>query len=100
MPTRVVFRPEARQDLLDLHLYVAQHASLHIANGYVDRIEAACLGLKDFPRRGVKRDDLAHGIRTIAFEGRVLIAYRVEDDAIRIIRVLSAGRDVVEDLFG
>lgn len=100
MASKVVFRPEARQDLLDIHLYVARNASLRIANDYIDRIEAACFGLGDFPRRGVARDDLAPGIRTISFEGRIVIAYRVEDSAIRIMRVISAGLDIDEEFFG
>ena len=99
MSSRVLFRPQARQDLLALHLYVAQHASLRIANDYIDRIEAACFALRDFPRRGVARDDLAPGIRTIPLEGRILIAYRVEDRALRIMRVISAGLDVDHKFF-
>ena len=49
--------------------------------------------LATFPERGTKRDDLAPGIRTIGFERRATIAFRVGDDTVRIVRIFYAGRD-------
>ena len=63
------------------------------AGDYISRIEAACMALATFPERGTKRDDLEPGIRTIGFERRATIAFRVEDNTVRIVRVFYAGRD-------
>ena len=49
--------------------------------------------LATFPQRGTKRDDLAPGIRIIGFERRATIAFRVEDDTVRIVRIFYGGRN-------
>lgn len=98
MARRVTFRPSARTDLFSLYDYVAQRSGRVRANRYIDRIEAACLRLRDFPERGTKRDDLSPGLRTIGFERRVLIAFRVLPDEGEIAAVLYGGRDLTSDL--
>ena len=42
---------------------------------------------------------MAPGVRTIIFEGRVVIAYRIDDGGVSIIRVFYAGRDYGADDF-
>ena len=94
MPSlEVRFRPQARADLFALYDYTAAEAGETVASGYIDRIEAACLSLATFPQRGTRRDDLAPGLRTIGFERRVLIAFRVGRSGVTIINVLYGGRD-------
>jgi toxin ParE1/3/4 len=95
---KVFFRPRAEADLIALYRYVAEASGLNIAGGYIDRIEAACMGLATFPNRGAKRDDLAPGLRTIAFERRVTIAYRVLKTRVEIVTIAYGGRDFESDL--
>jgi toxin ParE1/3/4 len=95
---KVFFRPRAEADLIALYRYVAETSGLSIAGGYIDRIEAACMRLTTFPNRGRKRDDLAPGLRTIAFERRVTIAYRVLKTRVEIVTIAYAGRDFESDL--
>ena len=97
MTRKVTFRPGARTDLFNLHDYVARRSGRDRAGRYIDRIESACLRLKDFPERGTKRDDLAPGLRTIGFERRVLIAFRVLPDEVEIAAILYGGRDLTSD---
>ncbi|MGA1801057.1 hypothetical protein [Rhizobium sp. HT1-10] len=47
----------------------------------------------DLPFSGVSREDLAAGIRVVVFERRVVILYRVEDDAVLITNIISGGLD-------
>lgn len=91
---KVRFRPAAEADLFALHDYIAEQSSLAVAAGYIDRIERACLGLATFPLRGRARPEFGRGIRTIGFERRATIAYRVRGDVVLIIRVLYGGRDL------
>ncbi len=84
----------AVEDLQALHAYIAAESGPRIASDYLDRIEAACRSLETFPARGRGRDDLAAGLRTLSFEGRVLIGYRIDGDVVTIERVLYGGRDV------
>ncbi|MGA2289687.1 type II toxin-antitoxin system RelE/ParE family toxin [Bradyrhizobium sp.] len=93
MAIKVLFRPQAEADLLALYRYIAGASSLATAGNYIDRIETACMSLAEFPNRGTKRDDLAPGLRTIAFERRVTIAYRVLRTRVDIVTISYAGRD-------
>jgi len=95
MTHKVNFRPEAEADLFlfALYRYISDHSGAVRAGDYVARIEAACVALATFPQRGTKRDDLAPGIRTIGFERRATIAFRIESDTVRIVRIFYAGRD-------
>jgi toxin ParE1/3/4 len=95
---KVIFRPQAEADLLALYRYIAEASGLGTAGGYIDRIEIACTSLATFPNRGTKRDDLAPGLRTIAFERRVTIVYRVLKIGVEIITIAYGGRDFESDL--
>ncbi len=55
MKHKVGFRPQAEDDLFELYRYIAEDAGLAIAAGYIDRIEAACLGLETFFPCGARR---------------------------------------------
>jgi toxin ParE1/3/4 len=63
------------------------------AGGYISRIEKVCMGLATFPRRGTRRNDIAPGLRTIGFERRVTIAFRVLAEVVEIVTIAYAGRD-------
>ncbi|WP_342360017.1 type II toxin-antitoxin system RelE/ParE family toxin [Terrarubrum flagellatum] len=93
MAHKVYFRPQAEADMFALYEYIAEQAGLTIAQGYIDRIEAACLALADFPERGTRRDDLLPGLRTIGFERRATIAFRVLKTRVEIVTIAYGGRD-------
>jgi len=90
---KVHFRPQAEADILTLSRYIAETSGLAIAGNYIDRIETACMSLATIPNRGTKRDDLAPGLRTIAFERRVTIGYSVRKTQVEIVAISYAGRD-------
>jgi toxin ParE1/3/4 len=88
---KVVFRPEAESDLDDIFEFIA-HDSYQNALNFTERIRACCEQLGDFPERGTVRDDLG-GLRTIGFERRVTIAFRVLSDRVQIVDIFYGGRD-------
>lgn len=94
MTRRVVFSPEARTDIRQLYLFIAERSGDARALAYAGRIEAFCLSLADFPERGTKRDDLRPGLRTTGFERRATIAFTIAADAVTILRILYGGRDL------
>jgi len=94
----VTFRPEAEADLLSLYHYIAEGSGPIAAGSYIDRIEAACLSLATFPIRGVKRDDIVPGLRTLTLERRLTIAYRVHRTEVEIVTIAYARRDFERDL--
>jgi toxin ParE1/3/4 len=56
------------------------------------------MALAEFPERGTRRDDLARGLRTIGFERRVTIAFRVVRTRVEIVTIAYGGRDFESDL--
>lgn len=97
MAYRIVFRPFAEHDLVALYQYIAENSSPDRAAAYIGRIEQGCVSLADFPFRGAKRDDLYPGLRIIGFERRASIAFVVESETVRILRIFYGGRDFPED---
>ncbi|GJE79723.1 type II toxin-antitoxin system RelE/ParE family toxin [Methylorubrum thiocyanatum] len=93
----LVFHRLARADLFEIYDYIEERSGAARAGGFLDRIEAACRGLTEFPGKGTPRDDVSAGLRTWALERRVLIAYRMTPGHIEILRVLYAGRDFRAD---
>ncbi|WP_340644090.1 type II toxin-antitoxin system RelE/ParE family toxin [Phenylobacterium sp.] len=93
MTGQIAFRPAALDDLLNLFDYIADEASAAVAGSYIDRIEQFCRSLTTFPERGARRDDLAPGLRTVGFERRATIAFRVSGGEVQIVRIFYGGQD-------
>jgi toxin ParE1/3/4 len=90
---RVIFTPAAERQVDRLHEYITEHADENRADAYVARIVAFCEDLRNFPRRGRRRDDLLPGLRTIGFEHRATIAFVVTADAVLIEGIFYGGQD-------
>jgi toxin ParE1/3/4 len=99
MSHKVVLRPQAEEDLKSIYEYIAQD-SPQSAIAYLRRLRAQCEALSELPNRGRSRDDLAPGLRVLAFEGSAVIAYRVEGDLVRIVNIFYRGRDYATILRG
>ena len=93
MARKVYFRPQAEAELIALYDYISNRAGATVAGGYIDRIEAACLALASFPERGRRRDDILPGLRTVGFERRATIAFRVLKTRVEIVTITYGGRD-------
>ena len=89
----VILSEAAIADISAMGRGIAKRAGSGIAEAYVSRVEAACYRLANFPNRGTPRFDILTGLRTITFERRVIISYRVEKGVVRIVRFISAPRD-------
>jgi toxin ParE1/3/4 len=94
MKRKVIFAPEAQDDLFALYTYIAERSGPARAIGYINRIEKYCLGFDLAGARGTKRDNLRAGLRIVGFQRRVTIAFHVDGDTVMIDRVFYAGRDV------
>lgn len=94
MTYKVVFSPEAENDLLELYPYIAERTGDVRALAYIERLEQYCKGFEDFPERGTSRDDLFPGLRVVGFERRVSIAFHIHADTVTFDRLLYGGRDL------
>ena len=89
----VVWRPNARADLLALYDWIAERADPDTAFEYTAKIEGHAAELATFPDRGTPRDDLVPGTRTIPYRRRTVIAYRVNGREVEILRLIHAGQE-------
>lgn len=80
----VVFAPEAEDQLAELYHYIAAHASSDTAARYTNAIVTYCEGMSTFPHRGTRRKDIRTGLRITNYKGSSVIAFDVDDDAMRV----------------
>lgn len=88
----VIFTPEAKAQLVKLFAYIAEVSSSEIAANYTQDIVSFCEGLAIFPLRGMSRDDLRPGMRTLGYKRRVTIVFEVTDSLVTIIGIFYGGR--------
>lgn len=94
MPPELRFRPTALADLEAIFRSVLQiSASPIVARRYIERIRARCRHIATLPLAGRPREDLAPGLRSVAFERRIVILYRVIKDSIEITNIFHGARD-------
>ncbi|MCL2830654.1 MAG: type II toxin-antitoxin system RelE/ParE family toxin [Betaproteobacteria bacterium] len=93
MNYRIVFSPEAEEQLAELYHYIAAESSPDIAARYTEGIITYCESLRTFPLRGTKRDDVRPGLRITHYRKRTLIAFDVAGDLVSIIGVFYGGQD-------
>ena len=93
MTHRVVFAPEAEDQLAALYRYIASASSTDIADRFTEAIVQFCESLSTFPQRGNKRDDVRSGLKVTHYRKRVLIAFVVDADLVSILGVFYGGQD-------
>ena len=93
MSHRVVFSPEAEEQLANLYRYIAEAATPDVAARYTEAIVSYCESLRTFPHRGAMRDDVRRGLRITNYKKRVVIALDVGADLVSIIGVFYGGQD-------
>lgn len=98
MAYSIRFRPEARQELRDLYLYITEQAGAPRALSYVTGIRQLIYGLAEFPKRGTERTDMLPGLRIIGYKRSASIAFVVDDTEVIILGVFYGGRDITADL--
>jgi toxin ParE1/3/4 len=100
---RVVFSPEAEEQLAALYSYIAAAASPEIAVRYTEAIVTYCEGLRAFPHRGTRRDDVRPGLRITNYRKRAVIAFSVDAEQVSIVGVFYGGQDyetILDEDFG
>ena len=90
--SRATRRPQAEADILEIWDFIAED-SVAEADLWVDRLDAK-LGLwATQPMMGRSRDELAQGLRSLAF-GRYVVFFESIPDGIDVLRVLHGSRDL------
>ncbi len=95
MAARILRRPRAEDDLLEIWLYIASDNEA-AAEQLLQRIEHALQTLAENPQAGRARSELAANLRSFPV-GNYIIYYQPIADDIEIIRVLSGYLDIQSD---
>ncbi len=91
---RVLFSPQAMADLQNMYNYIAPRGGKAVAEAYVSSLYKYCLSMETFPKRGKSRDDIYDGLRFVGFKRKATIAIELNDNEVRIVRILGRGQNV------
>ena len=92
MTRRLVYRPQAEGDLQAIFDFIAIENPRR-ALSYIGEIREACRSLCDAPMIGMERYDIRPGLRMLALWRRIVVAYELDDEKVRVLRVFSGGQD-------
>lgn len=94
---QVIVAPRAAHDFEDILLHSLHTWGDEQARRYQAALDRAIDGLEDFPEIGPTRDDLPAGFR-MRFVEQHIIYYRIEEETIRVVRILHRRQQVSSDL--
>jgi len=89
--SRYVINVLASQDLNEIADYFAEN-SIEAGERFFNAFNRKCQQLVAFPNSGKSYAEIRPGLRGISLEG-FIIFYRILDDGIEILRVVSGRRD-------
>ena len=89
---RVTHRPQAEDDILEIWNYIAEDSVVE-ADLWIDRLDEKFALWATQPMMGRARDELAPGIRSLAF-GRYVVFFEPLPNGIDVVRVLHGSRDI------
>ena len=92
MRRRVVQRPQAERDLIEIWSFIADDNE-QAADRPLDRFDRALLTLSDNPKAGRARPELAPDLRSFPV-GNYVLYYRPAADEIELARVRSGYLDI------
>ena len=98
MVRKVRFRASAEADLFALYDYIATVAGREIAGSSSGASRPRASSLRRSPNGEPTGRSLAPALRTIGFERRVTIAFRVLSNAVEIVAIAYAGRDFTAEV--
>ena len=78
----------AQRDLLEIWFHIAAEKGPHTADHWIDRIEARCRQLAEFPESGPHRPDIADDARMLVI-ARWLALYEITKDGVCIMGIAN-----------
>lgn len=82
----------ARKDLDDINDFIAED-NPQAANRFLDAFDRKCRNLAQFPEMGKRWNEINPPLRSFPL-GQYLIFYRLTEQGVEVVRVLSGYRDI------
>jgi len=99
MKHAVVILPEAKEDLIDIYLYLAKHDSTARANMLLDGLEEKCASLCNNPERGHAAPELkrvhVESFREIHYKP-YRIVFQISNEKVFVHAILDGRRELQE----
>ncbi len=98
----VIYTPEFRRDLRAEKSYYIKHNAAQYANEIGKRLLTACASLKKSPNSGksaAERFGIDTDMKYLVVE-RYMIFYRVEANAVEVVRLFNTQTNILFHLFG
>lgn len=99
MPVDLVWTPQAREDLIDIYLFIGDD-NPSAAERIFDAVQARVELLVEHPRLGVRRSEISPPMRLLV-EGPYLILYETHPDGdtgkideVEIVRIVDGRRNL------
>jgi toxin ParE1/3/4 len=90
---RLLISQAARADIDEIWVHTATEWSIEAANRFRESLSRIFSLLRRNPFAGRSRDELSSGLRSLPV-GKYLVFYRVESDAVRVVRVIHGMQDL------
>jgi|FLYM01.1.fsa_nt_gi toxin ParE1/3/4 len=87
------FNQRATDDLIALRQWIEERTDDDFARAYLAKIKERCARLSHFPEQGAVREALGLDVRTISFERRLIIVYRVEPGLVTVLAVFNGAQE-------
>lgn len=92
MALALTYRALAMDDLDGIFDYIAPENPRR-AVSFIEDIRNRCRTLCEHPELGPARSDIKPGLRIYPMLGRIVVCYRITEEAIVIVRIFSGGQD-------
>lgn len=99
---KIMYAPRALEDLQGIKTYISVNFGKDKAKDCVQKLTKAVRQLEKFPEEGLRLEELVN-YSTVFYYLVVkpnYIFYRIEEDMVRIIRILNEKQDFLQILFG
>lgn len=100
MSYRIKFHPEVGADLQTIAEIISDYSGFETAKQKIEEIEQSVLKLRDTPRTGSLRDELAGNIRAIPAGRRGVVVFEVDDkdQIVYVFAITYGGADWISKL--
>lgn len=99
---QIMYAPRALEDLQGIKAYITVNFGRDIAKNRVQELTKTVRQLERFPEEGQRLEELLNypTVFYYLFVKPNYIFYRIEEDTVRIIRILNEKQDFLQILFG